>query len=41
MKIEDALIIEKANYCMDSCKKPVDILKRIISSNLNEVNMNI
>ena len=29
-KIEDAIIVEKANLCMDRCKQPVEILKRLL-----------
>lgn len=40
-KVEDALIVEQANICMEKCKQPVDVLKRVLSSNLKEVTMNI
>lgn len=41
VSVEDALTIEKANLCMKKCQEPVDILKRVISSNLKEININI
>ena len=40
-KVEDALIVEQANRCMERCKQPVDVLKRVMSSNLKEVTQNI
>ena len=40
-KIEDALIVEQANQCMAKCKQPVDIWKRIVSSQMKEISMNI
>ena len=40
-KIEDALIVEQANSCMEKCKQPVDILKRVLGSSLKEVTRNI
>ena len=40
-KVEDALIIERANHCMEKCKTPVDILKRVLASNLKEITTNI
>ena len=39
--VEDSIIVEKANRCMDQCKQPVDVLKRILGSNLKEVTINI
>ncbi len=40
-KVEDALVIEKANKCMERCQFPVDIIKRVLASNLKEVTNNI
>ena len=40
-KVEDAITVEKANLCMEKCKQPVDVLKRILQSNLKEVQVNI
>ena len=39
--VEDALAVERANFCMERCKLPVDIIKRVLSSNLKEVSNNI
>lgn len=41
IKVEDALLIEKANQCQAKCQQPTDILKRILQSNLKEVSNNI
>ena len=40
-KVEDALVVERANFCMEKCKAPVDIIKRVLASNLKEVTINI
>ena len=40
-KVEDALVVERANFCMEKCKEPVDIIKRVLASNLKEVTVNI
>ena len=40
-KVEDALVVERANYSMEKCKAPVDIVKRVLASNLKEVTTNI
>ena len=41
VKVEDALIVEKANQCQNKCQQPTEILKRILQSNLKEVSNNI
>ena len=41
VSVEDALKIERANLCMKKCQEPVDVLKRVISANLKEININI
>ena len=40
-KVDDALVVERANFCMEKCKAPVDIIKRVLASNLKEVTINI
>ena len=32
--IEEAVAFEKAATCMDDCKRPIDIVKRIMNSNV-------
>tara|TARA_B110001450_G_C17397033_1_gene390093 strand:+ start:307 stop:600 length:294 start_codon:yes stop_codon:yes gene_type:complete len=41
LKVEDALEIERANLCMNQCHEPSQIIKRVLSSNMKEVSMNI
>lgn len=31
---EEAVAFEKAASCMDDCKRPIDIVKRIMNSNV-------
>ena len=40
-KVEDALAVERANLCMEKCKQPSEIVKRVLASNLKEVTLNI
>ena len=40
-KIDDALMVERANFCMDKCKQPVDIVKRVLAANMKQINTNI
>ena len=39
--VTDALKIERANLCTQRCQEPVDVLKRLVSANLKEININI
>ena len=33
--VEDSLIIENAEICMQDCKRPVDLVKRVLSDNFS------
>lgn len=35
--IEEAVAFEKATSCMEDCRRPIDIVKRIMNSNVKEV----
>ena len=35
--VEEAVKFEKAACCMEDCRRPIDIVKRIMNSNVQEV----
>ena len=40
-QLDEAAVFERAANCMQGCQLPVDIVKRVISSNVSEVEDNI
>ena len=39
--VEEAVKFEKAATCMEDCRRPIDIVKRIMNSNVKEVQSNL
>ena len=40
-RLDEAATFEKAANCMQSCQLPLDIVKRIMTSNIREVQINL